>query len=74
MSSTVTTEAGEYLFDPVTFGEYTVSVGDPFDLGDSPPRVSAPPLSDSNIELTSDHPEAEVRFELFERVPCKKVK
>lgn len=71
MSSTTTDEAGEYRFEPVTFGEYAVFVGLPFDLGGLPSNPCATPLTDYTVELSTDHPEAEVRFQLCERVPPK---
>jgi hypothetical protein len=72
MSRTTTNEAGEYRFEPVTFGKYALFVGDVFDLGGSPSKFTASPLSDHTVELSPDHPEAEVRFEICERVRHKK--
>jgi hypothetical protein len=73
MSSTTTNDAGEYRFEPVTFGKYDVFVGWLVDLVDYPPKFTATPLSDE-VELSPDHPVAEVRFEVCERVPHEKVK
>lgn len=72
MSSTLTNEAGEYRFEPVTFGKYSLSVPYPFDLPGSPPKFTACPLGDNTVELSPDHREAEVRFEVCERVPRSK--
>jgi Carboxypeptidase regulatory-like domain len=74
MSSTVTDDAGVYRFEPVSFGKYAVFVGLPFDFGDIPSIGCATPLTDYTVELSADHPEAEVRFELCERVPPEKHK
>jgi hypothetical protein len=63
-SNTTTNEAGEYLFEPVTFGNYSVFVGWLVEL--DPPRFTATPLSEA-VELSLDHPEAEVRFEVRPR-------
>jgi hypothetical protein len=65
MSTTTTNEAGVYRFEPVTFGNYEVFVGYlPIDLLVSPPAITATPLSDTTVELSLDHREAEVRFEV----------
>jgi hypothetical protein len=70
-SSAVTDEAGEYRFEPVTFGKYDVFVGglSDFVVG-FPSKFAATPLSDQ-VELSPDDPEAEVGFEVCERVPHK---
>jgi len=65
MSTTITNEAGVYRFEPVTFGNYEVFVGHlPIHLLGSPPAIKATPLSDTTVELSLHHPEAEVRFEV----------
>ena len=74
MSSTVTNEAGEYRFEPVTLGKYGLSVPYPFDLPGSLSRFTASPLSDNTVDLSPDHPEAEVHFEISERLPRTKEK
>jgi hypothetical protein len=65
MSNAMTNEAGEYRFDPVTFGNYDVFVGDVFDLVGSPSKFTAT-LND-RVELSPDQPEAEARFEVCEQ-------
>jgi hypothetical protein len=74
MSSTTTNEAGEYRFEPVTFGKYAVFVGNVLDFVDSPSKFTATPLTEDKVELSPDDPEAEVRFEVRERVPHRKRK
>jgi hypothetical protein len=46
----------------------------PFDIPGYPSKIIATPLTDSTVELSPDHPEAEVRFEVSERVPRTKEK
>jgi hypothetical protein len=67
MSNTLTNEAGEYRFEPVSFGDYLVFVGDFFTLIGPNSESPATPFNGTTVELSSDHPEAEVQFEI-----CKK--
>jgi carboxypeptidase family protein len=71
-SSAVTNKAGKYRFDPVTFGKYVVSVGEMYGHVGPPSRRAAAARGDHKVQLSSDHPEAEVRFEVRERGPLKK--
>jgi hypothetical protein len=61
-STVITNEAGEYRFEPITLGKYSVFVGNGLDLIVSP--KSATPLKYDKIELSPDHPDAEVQFDV----------
>jgi hypothetical protein len=75
MSTAVTNEAGEYQFEPVTYGKYSLFVGgDVFGLGGSRLKSTATLLIGERVELSPDHPQAEVRFEIPERVSHEKGK
>ncbi len=62
-SSVITNEAGEYRFEPVTFGQYSVFVGTMFDLLPLPKSVA--PLKYEKVELSPVHPDSEVRFDII---------
>jgi len=70
-STVITNDAGEYRFEPVTFGKYSVFVGSAMDLV-GPQKPTAPPLSYDKVELSPNHAGAEVRFEVNDREPHKK--
>ena len=73
MSTAMTNEAGEYRFEPVTLGRYSLCAGASSMLTPSPfsgcSMFTTSPLSANPVELSLDHPEAEVRFEVRERLP-----